>query len=372
MSKTAKVITALIIIIVVIWVIVAQRPAASETVKIGVIAPLTGARADAGEYSRNALEIAEKDINESGGKYKVSFVVEDSRYEAQTAVSALRKLIDLDNTKFIIGPYGSSEVMAAGPVAEQSQVLMIVTGAQSSEISQLGDYVFRMIHNSDQEAPIFARFVAGKMKSDTIHFLALNTAITDPYVKTFRSVIEAQGKKVGLIEKFDSKANDFRTELSKVKSLNPTDIFLIITPKQGAVLLKQANELGITAQFYNIGVEGPELLTQSDGASEGLLYPYSYDDLNSDSSVRSFYDSYKGQFGTSPDTIAANTYDAARLIHSCFEKVGINVVAVKACLYETKDYHGAGGTFSIDEKGDAIKSIFVKMIKDGKFVRYEE
>ena len=370
MFKTIKIIIALIVIAIILFII--SKPDGSQKIKIGVIAPLTGARADAGEYTKNALELAEKKINKSNSKYKVDFIIEDSRYEAQTAVSALRKLIDFDKVNFIIGPYGSSEVMAAGPIAEKSKVLMLVTGAQSPDITNLGDYIFRIIHNSDQEAPIFAKFVSSKMKSNTLHFLALNTAITDPYIKLFKPVLESQGKQVGLIEKFDPKANDFRAELTKLKKQEPTDIFLIITPKQGAVLLKQARDIGVKAQFYNIGVEGPELLTQSNGTSEGLLYPYSYDNASSEESVREFYNSYMSIFGSEPDTIAANVYDAAQLIHLCIENVGLNVGSVKKCLYDTKDYHGVGGTFSIDSNGDTLKEIFIKTIKDGKFVRYEK
>lgn len=377
MNKTLKTIIWLVIAILLLWGAVVifdgkKVETEKETIKIGVVMPLTGVRADAGEYTQNALDIAEAEINsDEERKYRIEFAIEDTKYEPPVAVSGLRKLIDFDKVHYVIGPYGSSEVNAAAPIAEQAGVVMVLPGAQSEEISQLGDYIFRVIHNSAQEAPVFAKFVAGNIKSDTLHFLAINTAITDPYLKSFRPAFEAEGKKVGLIEKFDSKATDFKTELTKIKAKNPTDIFLLASPKMVGLIIKQASELGIKAQFYNIGVEGPDIVAVAGPLAEGLLYPYSYDSKGSEPRVSAFYEKYVSQFGSEPDTIAANSYDTAYLLSDCFEKVGDSAVAVKDCLYTVKDYAGASGTFSIDQNGDAVKNIFIKTIKDGKFVRYE-
>ena len=350
-----------------------NRSSEQSSIKIGVIAPLTGVRADAGEFTKNALAIAEEEINtDPARKYKVQFLFEDSRYEPVTAVSALRKLIDVDCIRYIIGPHGSSEVLAAVSVAEQAKVILIAPASQTSEVSQAGDYIFRVIHNSAQEAPISASFVAQKMKSDTVHFLALNTAITEAYLKDFSPTFEKEGKKIGLVEKFDSKAGDFKTELAKIKSKNPTDIFLIATPKHAGLILKQASELGIKAQFYNIGVEGPELVQLAGAAAEGLLYPYSYDSAGTGERVAHFYAAYTARFKREPDTVAANVYDAGFLLTDCVEKVGDEVEKVKQCLYETKDFNGASGAFSIDANGDAVKTIFFKTVKDGKFVTVED
>ena len=352
---------------------IGKQKAESETIKIGVIAPLTGVRADAGEFTQNALAIAKEDISaDSARKFKVQFLFEDSKYEPAPAVSALQKLINVDKAHYVIGPHGSSEVLAAAPVAEQAKVILIAPASQTSEVSQAGDYIFRVIHNSAQEAPVSASFVAKKMKSDTIHFLALNTAITDAYLKDFTPPFEAAGKKVGLVEKFDSKTGDFKTELAKIKTRNPTDIFLIATPKHAGLILKQASDLGIKARFYNIGVEGPELIQLAGSAAEGLLYPYSYDSAGNNERTKRFYGAYTARFAREPDTVAANVYDAAFLFADCIEKVGNEVEDVKQCLYETDNFNGASGVFDIDDNGDAVKTIFFKTVKNGKFVRYEQ
>lgn len=375
MNKLAWVVLIIAVIAGLWWLSTSTptTPSPKESIKIGVLAPLSGVRADAGEFTKNGLTLAEEEINNNPDlRYKLEFLYEDTKYEAPVAVTGLQKLLTVDGAHYIIGPYGSSEVMATGPVAEQTKAIMMVIGAQSEEVSQLGDYIFRIIHNSAQEAPIFAEFVAKKMFGDTLNFLAINSAITDPYLKSFTPTFEAAGKKIGLVEKFDQKTTDFRTELTKIKAQKPSDIFLIASPKMVGLILQQADELGIKAQFYNIGVEGPDIVAVAGSLAEGLLYPYSYDNHGSEPRVQEFYSAYTARFGGEPDTLAANSYDAAYLISNCVEQYGDDVELVKTCLYATKDFAGASGTFSVDQNGDAVKNIFIKTIKDGKFVRLEQ
>lgn len=344
-----------------------------SSTKIGVLLPLSGSRADAGELSKNAIEIAKEEISaDKERKNKLEFIYEDTKYEPQTAVSAATKLIDLDKVHYIIGPGGSSEALAVAPIVEKSKVVLIVHGAQSDEISDAGDYVFRIVHNSRQEAPIFAEFVSENMKGNKLHFLAMNTAAIDSYLKNFTPTFEAGGKTIGKVEKFDTKVIDFKDLLIKLKSENPTDIFILAVPKQTGIILKQAGELGIKVKFWGIGSEGSEITQIGGSMAEGYTYPYSYDHTMAGERVKKFYDKYIEKFGKQPDALAANAYDATYLLSDCIEKVGDNSEKVKQCLYSVKDFEGAGGKFSIDSKGDAIKEIFIKTVKNGQFIKLEQ
>ena len=345
----------------------------TERITVGVIAPFSGIRADAGEFTQNALILAQEEINtDKERKYIIDLIYEDSQYQPQVAVSAVQKLLAIDNINYIIGPYGSSQVLAVAPIVEKNKTILITPGGQSDDISHAGDYIFRNIHNAKQEAPIFAKFIAQNMEGDTVDLLVANVAFTESYLNNFIPVFESFGKQIGKIEYFDVADTDFRTELTKIKADNPTDIFPLATPKHMGLILEQAHELGINAHFYHIGVEGPDLLEIGGTFAEGLFYPYSYDAHGSEPRVKAFYNAYVARFGADPDTIAANAYDALYLLSDCFEKVGNNVEAVKKCLYEVNNYQGASGTYSIDENGDAIKEIFIKTVRDKKFIRYEE
>ena len=343
--------------------------ASAETIKIGVIAPLSGMRADAGHYMVNAISLAEADLKmNSQLKYQVKFVIEDSQYAPAMAVSAFHKLQSFDKIRFFIGPYGSAEVLAVGPIAENTESLVIAPGGQSDEISSIGNNTFRLIHNFAQEAPVFANFVADQMRGETLDILTITSGHS--YFKSFRPAIEKRGKKIGSYEEFDSTTIDFRSYLMKLKAHNAKDIFLGATPIQAGTLLKQARELGVKAQFYNIGVQSPEIIQIGGVAAEGLFYPYSYDGQSSDPLIHGFYNRYLQKFGVEPDAVAANSYDSVMLLGACFEKTDASIAAVRQCLYDTRNFPGVGGSFSIDKNGDVERPLIVKTVKDGRFIRY--
>jgi branched-chain amino acid transport system substrate-binding protein len=342
---------------------------AAETVKIGVLAPMTGPRAEAGRYMQNGLRLAGEEIDgDKDRRYRLQFIFQDTSYLPRNAVNGFHALKEVHKVDFIIGAGGSSETLAVAPLAEKSATVLITPSSQSHLISSAGDYIFRLVHNTAQEAPFFAEYVAQHMRGDTLHFVALETDITPSYLENFLPALERAGKKAGLIQEFAVDDRNFRPFLLRIKQQNPTDILLLTLAGAAATALRQAQELDIRAQYYTLGVESPELVQLAGRLAEGIIYPYSYDSTSAEPSVSRFYRRYHEAFNEPPDAVAANSYDAAVLLSRCFERVGVNVEKVKFCLYGTKDFAGAGGTFSIDSNGDAVKRLYIKTIRDGKFV----
>ncbi|MFO7641660.1 MAG: ABC transporter substrate-binding protein, partial [Candidatus Competibacteraceae bacterium] len=99
---------------------------AQKTLKLGVIAELTGDMPAVGASCRNAAEMAVKEINDAGGlqvgeeKMKVVLVVEDNAGKADQAASAAQKLITQDEVLAIIGPNASRYAIPASEIAESS------------------------------------------------------------------------------------------------------------------------------------------------------------------------------------------------------------------------------------------------------------
>src|SRR3989344_8827560 len=127
------------------------RASTKETIKIGVVLPLTGPSADGGNYVKNGLLLAQDELNNDQDlAYHYELLFQDSMYDPKTAVSAVRKLIDSDQVKYIVGAQGSSETLAITPIAEENKVILITPGSQSDKISQAGDYIFRTQVNTAQ------------------------------------------------------------------------------------------------------------------------------------------------------------------------------------------------------------------------------
>ncbi|EFK97722.1 Extracellular ligand-binding receptor [sediment metagenome] len=338
-------------------------------ITIGVILPLTGPSFDGGQNVKRGIELALEELNHQYLKYHYNLVFEDSQYDPKTGVSATKKLIGVDHVKYIIGPQSSSVALAMAPVVEENKVILMSTGAQSDTISDAGDYIFRVQTNTKQEAEFFAEYIHDQTDHEKIDLLVMNTAYANSLIDAF----VRQGIYFNQIEKFDSKETDFRTHLNRIKNCGSKYLLLGATRDTGGLILKQAKEMGLDIKFFATSpIAGEELIKTADAAADGLIYPYPYDVESEESNIKSFKQKYFERYGSSNDLYAANGYDAMKILSSCIEQVGDDVAKVKSCLYGIQDYHGASGTFTFDENGDAIKDFIIMTIKDGKFTRYTE
>ncbi|KKS39727.1 hypothetical protein A3E04_01890 [Candidatus Kuenenbacteria bacterium RIFCSPHIGHO2_12_FULL_42_14] len=367
-------IIAVVIVGLVIFLPKSKKQVDKEPIKIGVILPLTGTSADAGQYVKSGLVMAEKEINDNLNlKYNVELFFEDSQYKSEVAVTAINKLISVDKINYIIGEYGSSQTLAITPIAEQNKVILLTPASQATKITTAGDFIFRTQTTAKQEADFFSDFVYKAIGNKRLNILALNTDYGLSYIENFSSFYEKIGGNLGLSQTFDAKEVDFRTILLKSKADKAEAVILTGNRNMNGLILKQIKELDLTFQLFATSVtEGKELLEIAGEQAEGLVYPYPFDAESENFAQKSFQERYQKIYGSKSEMLAANGYDTLSLLSYCFEKVGTEVEKVKNCLYGVKDYQGASGVLSFDKNGDVVKEFILKTIKNGQFVPYEK
>jgi len=367
-----------IIVIGGIWYGVSRKPASTPTtkepIKIGVIGPLTGIRATGGEYMRKGLEMALEEINSEGiNGEKMKLVYEDTQYKPDVAMNGFRKLTDVEGIKFVIGFQNSSCLLSCAPIAEEKKVLIIGYGTQANKISEAGDYIFRTQIASRQELPVVADFIRNKLNLSRIAILYLLSDYGIEYNEILTEEFEKLGGELVASEGFKAEEKDFRTQLTKISGSNPEAIFVVGASKHIGMIINQAHELGINIQFLGGSpIESKDILNIAGNLANGVIYPYPYNIESTIESQKSFRDKYKEKYKEPPTMLAANAYDALKLLAEGIKKCGENVECVKNYLYSVKDYHGASGKISFDENGDVQKEFVFKTIKNGQFVPYEQ
>jgi len=378
MKKTRKRILWVVIILIIIagiWWEANKKPSLTgEVIKIGILEPLTGVRAEAGEYFKKGLDLALAEINnDSNKRYQLDLIFEDTQYNPAIAVTAFNKLTDLNEVKYVVGAFGSSSTLAVAPIAERKKIILITPGSQSAAVSQAGDYIFRTQINTAQEAPFMAKFIKSITNNKKIHILAINTDYSPSYMKYLIPTLEENDVTVGLVEKFGSKETDYRTQLLKLKSSNAEYILLLGTPNNMGQILKQAQELGIEATFFGSSTaEGKDLLEVGGNAVKNFYYAYPYNNDSNIKSMKTYREKYLAKYNEIPEMLSANIYDTIYMLHNCFEQVGDDVDKVKSCLYGIKEYKGASGVLLFDKNGDVVKPFLIKTVENGKFVPYQD
>ena len=260
----------------------------------------------------------------------------------------------------IIGPFCSSATLAAAPIAEESRVVLLSPGSAASQISYAGDYVFRIWPSNRQ----YGEALADKIYSDgykNVGAMFVNNDYGKDYYDKFALKFTGLGGTVSA-ETFEQGSKDFRTQLIKIKNSNP-DAIIIIANDEGGLIARQMGEINFTTPIYgHITLVDKNSYTQSNGALEGSIY--TSPDIDTDSEqVRLFLTKYKKE--PAAVSVALHGYDAMVLIAGAIQKYGYDADRIKYGLYATKNYPGVSGTITIDENGDAVRTVRLMRIVNG-------
>ena len=340
-----------------------------KEIKIGAILILTGSDAKAGQSAKQGIDMAVKEVNGKGGinKKKVRIIFEDDQGEPEKAVTAVRKLINVDKVSAIIGPMWSSSVLAVSPIVEKEHVVILSPTASSPKITQAGDFVFRNTYSDILEGAKAAQYAYNNLKYKSAALIFINNDYGLGLKDAFKEKFLKLGGQIIDEESYDPKSTDFRTQLVKINKLNPEVIYLVGYSEMGKVLV-QAKELGISIPFMSCIMFGiGDVIAVAGEAAEGVTYTYpSYDPEHRDKVTQEFGKQYKEKYGTLPDPEAAFAYDATNILFFAMTKGGLDSNSIKNALYQIKDYNGVTGLTGFNADGDVIKPIGFKKIVNGK------
>mgnify|MGYP001578515836 CR=1 FL=1 len=227
----------------------------------------------------------------------------------------------------------------------------------------------KSIRSDAEKLAIYASSELGAKTAATIYYV---TPLGLDYGKYFKQYFEGLGGKVLSDEQVDLNATDFRTELAKIKSLKPDVIFVVHLAKSLGVFIKQARELGIKSTLLSRSeAEDPNVLQAAGNVAEGFIISSSEPSVKTPA-IAAFEERYKQRYGTLPDVIAANAYDALRIQVMAYEQCGEQIDCMPRQLHQVKNYDGVSGSITISDDGSAEKPVIWKTVKNGQFVKIPE
>lgn len=200
------------------------------TIKIGVLASLTGALESYGKQTRNGfelgLEYATDGTMEVAGK-KIEVVFEDTETKPEVAVQKATKLLEEDEVDFLVGSSSSGDTLAVLPLAEEYEKIMIVEPAVADSItgSEFNQYLFRTGRNSSQDAVAGAAAIA--KPGVKIATFAPDYSFGWDGVAAFKNAAEELGAEIVLEEFADPAATDFTSNLQKIIQAKPDYLFVV-------------------------------------------------------------------------------------------------------------------------------------------------
>src|SRR3989338_1211347 len=263
--KAIHIIGILVVLVIIVGgAVLMSRPAQTATqnkepIKLGGLFPLTGDVAQLGIPASQAVELAVEEANAAGGinGQKVEFYKEDGGCNPKDATSASTKLIEIDKVIAIIGGFCSGETLAAAPIAERNKVILFSPTSSNPKITEAGDFIFRSYPSDAFQGSYAADYTFKQKNAKKAAILYINNDWGTGIKVTFRNKFEQLGGAIVSEDTFDQSTTDLRTQLTKIKSLNPDFIYFPAHPAETIIGLKQANELGLPATLF-FGGDGAE------------------------------------------------------------------------------------------------------------------
>jgi len=368
MNKTFKSAVVAAMVLVVFATVFTGCAKKTETIKIGGVAPLSGAVAVYGVECKNGIDLAVAEINAAGGinGQMLEYICEDDEGDAAKSVSAYKKLITKDGTRLIIGSLTSGCTIAITSQAQANKVLQIAPAATATAVTDAGNYIFRACFIDPFQGRVGGKFSyenLGAKKAAILYDIGndYSVGLTENLVSEFTK----QGGEIVATESYGTGEKDFNAIITKVKAANPDVVYLPDYYSTVALIAKQLRAQGVNTPI--VGADGWDGLTENAG-DEVLNGYYSnhYAEDSDSPAVQKFVANFKAKYGKNPNAFAALGYDSMYMLKDAIVAAGTTDAAKVRDALEATNADYVTGHIKFDEKRNPIKSaVMVKMVKDG-------
>ncbi len=227
-------------------------------IRVGFASAMSGPSAITGEGVMWGGTMVVEEINAKGGIMgrRVDAFFADNKGTPGEAVSAVRRLVDVDKVDVIIGQTHSGACLGALPIIKELQVPMVIESCSNPKIRELmgkggNDWAFRVNIDDEIMAYTFAKAMAKAVKSVTV--IAQNDDFGRGGAAAYEAAFKRAGLKLTSTEFFDRGQADYRPLLTRVKRASADAVLLIMLASDGSVFMRQFRELGLTPKLYARG-----------------------------------------------------------------------------------------------------------------------
>lgn len=364
MNKIKSVVAATLILSASTSVFAASK---AKTIKIGGVAPLSGAVAVYGVECKKGIDLAVEEINAAGGinGQKIEFICEDDEGDPAKSVSAYKKLVTKDRTKLIIGSLTSGCTIAITSQAQANKVVQIAPAATAVAVTDAGNYIFRACFTDPFQGRVGGKFAADNLgaKKAAI-FYDIGNDYSVGLMENFEAEFKKQGGTIVAKESYATGEKDFNAIITKVKAANPDVVYLPDYYSTVALISKQLRAQGVDVPF--VGPDGWDGLTEVAGDEVLNGYYSNHYAADSDSPVvQKFVKAFQAKYNEKPNSFATLGYDSMYMLKDAIVKAGSTDATKVRDALEKTDGDYVTGHIKFDEKHNPVKSaVMIKMIKE--------
>ncbi len=345
------------------------RPSAPPTVRIGVLATLTGRFGEvSGRPTVEGARLAVRDFGplELGDRpVHVELTERDFADRADAAARAARALINQDSVVAIVGPQFSRHAIPVAIIADDAHVPMISPMSSNAEVTRGRSYVFRLATLDEVMGAALARYAARELTARRAAVLFDVSAVySRGLAERFRATFDSAGGRVVAFETYTAdRADDIAGQVRRIAAARPDVVFL---PNFSDVVVRQVPALwaaGVRAVLLGSDSWDPQTVPLADG-QRAVVAGQWRPDLPTEP-ARRFAAAYRAAYGAAPRAAAAMTYDAVTLLLGAMRSTGsTDPDSLRAAIARTVDFEGASGTIRFAGRSDPVRPVAISAVRN--------
>jgi len=347
----------------------ASPAAAQETVKIGLIIPLTGPFTTTGKQLEAAVRLYMQQNGTTVAGKKIELLIRDDAGRAENTARIASELLTNDKVSFLAGFGLTPLAMATAPIATNAKVPMVVMMAGTSIITERSPYIVRTSFTLGQSAVIVADWAA-QNKIKKVVTMVTDYAPGHDAENSFADQFTKQGGTVAEKIRVPIQNPDFAPFLQRVLDAKPDALYVFTPSGVGSILMKQFVERGLDKS--GIRLIGPGDITDDDilngfgDAAIGVITGHNYSTAHPSAKNKEYVAAFrKANNNMRPNFASVGGYDGIHLIYEALKKTNGNtdgdalLAAMKGMKWESPR-----GPISIDpETRDIIQTIYMRKVE---------
>jgi len=337
---------------------------AADTVKIGLMGPMTGSWASEGQEMKQVLDLLAEELNAKGGiaGKKVEVISEDDGGDPRTASLAAQRLAT-QGVVAVIGTYGSAVTEATQNIYNEAKIIQIANGSTAIRLSEKNlPYFFRTCPRDDEQAKVGVQAIQ-KLGVKKLAVLHDNSTYAKGLADEAKALL--QGKvDIVFFEALTPKEQDYTAILTKMKAAQPDFVFFTGYYGEGGLLLKQKKEMNWNVPFMGGDATNNPDLVKIAGKDAAAGFYFLSVPLPKDlpfEQAKAFLAAFAKKYGNPPSSIyAVLAGDGFRVVATAIEQTkATDTARIADYLHkELKDFPGLTGKITFNEKGDRVGEVY--------------
>jgi branched-chain amino acid transport system substrate-binding protein len=352
--------------------------AQTDPVMIGVSGPLTGQYAQYGADWRRGFDLAVAEVNAAGGisGRPLAYDFQDTQSDPRQAVAVAQRFVGDSRVLMELGDFSSAASMAASPIYQRGKLVQFGFTNSHPDFTKGGDYMWSNAPNQADDMPILADYAIGKLGFRKLAVVYINGDWGRTSKDIFLKAAADRGATVVATEGYLPNEQDFRSTLVRVRDTLPDAILLIAYYPDGAQVVRQARDMGLTQPVVATGsVYSPKFLELGGAAVDGVYTNTTFFPSDPRPVVQRFVTGYRAMYATDPGSYNARAYDAMGVAIAVMKQFGADRQAIHEGLGKIRDVPSVlFGALTFDPATRRVShpSSVDLVVKDGQFVVWQK